>query len=582
MSNKTMSTLNIGNNSYEIKDAFARQKIEEMNNTTTEIKDRIDTLWDDCQTVTESVAEAVEMAAQAKKNADHTYSDMLKFLPTDSASGVIASFSDGADDIPLKSLVVGIEPVQDLHGYENPWPVGGGKNLFGLSDFTDAYHGVTYEYESLSGKLSTNGTSTAGAGTNVSEITVPEGTYTFSADFTNASGFAQILLRDKATDTNVEEIRADRPQRTVTLNGTYYIRIAAQEGSVNSGYINNIQLELGESKTNFAPYSNICPITGWTEANITKTGKNLIPDISNMLEQGTIEGSNGVEKTASNRVRTTLIPFPYDSIIDTGYKLTIPSGYKLALRFWTSSMVYVTAPVVGFQTSLRPEYYYGKDIAYARFVYGKTDNSDITPSQVSNIGFQLELGSTATDYEPYVSDTLSITFPSEAGTVYGGTLDVTNGVLTVDKAMVDLGAMTWFYQNISNHERFGGTGIRNTVAVPASTDVAVDAICSRYKVITANQTYNHNAGIGISVSNSDGTIYVYDGAYTDSTAFRTAMSGVQFCYPLATPITYQLTPTEVKSFLGQNNIYTDCGNVSVKYHADTTTYINRKIAEAIN
>lgn len=49
MSNKIMSTLNIGNNSYEIKDAFARQKIEEIDNATTEMEDKIDTLWDDYQ-----------------------------------------------------------------------------------------------------------------------------------------------------------------------------------------------------------------------------------------------------------------------------------------------------------------------------------------------------------------------------------------------------------------------------------------------------------------------------------------------------------------------------------------------------
>lgn len=42
MNNKTMSNLNIGNNSYEVKDAFARQKIEEMNNTTIEMEDKME------------------------------------------------------------------------------------------------------------------------------------------------------------------------------------------------------------------------------------------------------------------------------------------------------------------------------------------------------------------------------------------------------------------------------------------------------------------------------------------------------------------------------------------------------------
>lgn len=42
---------------------------------------------------------------------------------------------------------------------------------------------------------------------------------------------------------------------------------------------------------------------------------------------------------------------------------------------------------------------------------------------------QIEVG-TATDYEPYKSEEISISWESEAGTVYGGTLNVTTGELT--------------------------------------------------------------------------------------------------------------------------------------------------------
>ena len=38
----------------------------------------------------------------------------------DTASGGIASFPDGADGLPVKDLTVGIEPVQNLHGYDSP------------------------------------------------------------------------------------------------------------------------------------------------------------------------------------------------------------------------------------------------------------------------------------------------------------------------------------------------------------------------------------------------------------------------------------------------------------------------------
>ena len=40
----------------------------------------------------------------------------------------VMTFADGADGVPMQ-VQVGIDPVQDLHGYDHPWPAGGGKNL---------------------------------------------------------------------------------------------------------------------------------------------------------------------------------------------------------------------------------------------------------------------------------------------------------------------------------------------------------------------------------------------------------------------------------------------------------------------
>lgn len=44
-------------------------------------------------------------------------------------------------------------------------------------------------------------------------------------------------------------------------------------------------------------------------------------------------------------------------------------------------------------------------------------------------------------------------------------------------------------------------------------------------------------------------------------AGATPTTGAQVVYPLATPQTYQLTPTQVSTLLGQNNIFADCGQV---------------------
>lgn len=56
----------------------------------------------------------------------------------------------------------------------------------------------------------------------------------------------------------------------------------------------------------------------------------------------------------------------------------------------------------------------------------------------------------------------------------------------------------------------------------------------------------------------------------------------QLMYPLATPITYHLTPQEITSLLGTNNVWANTGNSDVEYRADTKMYITKKITEAVN
>ena len=65
-------------------------------------------------------------------------------------------------------------------------------------------------------------------------------------------------------------------------------------------------------------------------------------------------------------------------------------------------------------------------------------------------------------------------------------------------------------------------------------------------------------GDGVTVSQ----IQVKDSAYSDPTVFKNAMNGVQLVYELATPQTYQLTPTQISMLVGgQNNVWVDTSAV---------------------
>lgn len=328
---------------------------------------------------------------------------------------------------------------------------------------------------------------------------------------------------------------------TTSTAGAFYTDMVTPLEKLLVGFIPK------QSGTGTPSPSNIRPIEGWTSVTVNHNGKNLFDRDKPLVPDSYISNDGTIKSSTSYQYSDYYTPVdPNTEYIFSG---TFSGSAYNTISFYDVNKNFIgrlvpASPNTGAQFTTPSNCY------YIRFNMGK--NADLST-------IQLEVGSTATTYEAYKF----ATHTSALGqTVYGGTVDLVSGVLTVDKAMVDLGTMSWFYQSIPNHERFGGTGIRGIVALPASPNVVVDAKCSQYKVITANQTYSHNAGIGISVTSSDGTVYVYDDAYTDPTAFRTAMSGVQFCYPLATPQTYQLTPQQINTLMGNNTLTLDGGEVT--------------------
>jgi hypothetical protein len=185
---------------------------------------------------------------------------------------------------------------------------------------------------------------------------------------------------------------------------------------------------------------------------------------------------------------------------------------------------------------------------------------------------QIELGFTATAYEPYQGQTYEVTFPTEAGTVYGGTLDVTSGKLTVDHGIIDLGSVNWNYLSSSRPYFYTGLsayGAKNT----ESMNVKLDNYCSAYKPVNF---YEFN---DFCVAYYQNNVRIKDPRYTDAASFKTAVTGVTYCFELAQTVEIDLIMTEIKTLLGMNNLWSDAGNTAITYPADTKLYIDNKIAE---
>ena len=170
--------------------------------------------------------------------------------------------------------------------------------------------------------------------------------------------------------------------------------------------------------------------------------------------------------------------------------------------------------------------------------------------------------------------TYPITFPTEAGTVYGGYIDPINGELVVDGVMVDL-------ETFTPSVRYEGD-VNKTISITLpKTYTGYGAfrgfVCSAYVV---------KGGVS-SVSDLSTPDDKDVGIYRYANVTKPETKTVYFVMPkgltlngemvffTTVPQTYSLTSIEIKTLLGTNNIWADTGNTEVTYRADTALYIKR-------
>ena len=204
----------------------------------------------------------------------------------------------------------------------------------------------------------------------------------------------------------------------------------------------------------------------------------------------------------------------------------------------------------------------------------------------------IESGSAKTSYEPYsnicpISGHTSVTitdYDSESNTatvtiqldqtVYGGSLNLTTGELTVTHKGIDMGGLTWNYD--AGTTRFY-SGVISDIDAP-SGDVVADVITEQFKATYASgQPAREDGTIAISVS---GAAWVYNtSSGTDKTAFASLVDGHMMVYKLAAPTTIQLTPDQLTMLKGYNRLSSDGGgDITLTYKADRLAAIEAALA----
>lgn len=613
----------------------------------------------------------------------------------DTASGAIASFPDGAG-LPMRSLLAQIEPQQDLHGQDAPYPAGGGKNKIDEDTVWASF-------------LQSDG-SFLGRGGDISPIKcyIPSelvGTQlTFSAYIKKPSGSSISNIRVEATAggssnignvVNSESYTLSKVTFTPTATSDY-VRIAYGDGSTENLQFKDVQLEAGSSATTFAPYSNICPISGWQSLSGQRTGVNVfggeafanaimekVPnatiDTVNKTVTFTASKINGIvlfDKFKPNTQYTffcrsignaTNLDIVYTDgvrygISTNGATLSNPSKSILCISGswhtgnttvyyedfgviegaltaddfvpYTGEPVSVTFGALG--KNLLPNKIYKENayrmqlgiastseyiklpagtykvsVGYASGVTagsvfwcdGTGDAHDSTvitlPNdsdrvriwifkdglQVSDVlWWQVELGSSASSYEPYND------------TVYGGTATY-NGdgtwTLVADHFL-------YVYDGTERFEKSGTAlngfynNLINPVVIPQKFpaminygDVAeiTSEISSMFKMTRDANYYKTTYGVCYldSGMNFDCDPAIF-GSTIDSFKAKlaelySAGTPVSVFAKIATPLTYTITTGElISTLVGQNNVWVDTGDVSVTYQASIKGYIDKVLA----
>ena len=204
--------------------------------------------------------------------------DTNTYEKTISEASAIQSFDDGSE-WPM-GMQIAVDPVQDLHGYSNPWPGGGGKNLLPKGS-TSTVSGITFTVND-DGTVLVTGTSTSSAsvfwGT---AVTLPAGNYILNGCPSGGGVDSYRIDVRKSVAGEMVSQNADTGNGanvTISEAASVYvcIRVAANYAFPSAGLLFKPMIRLStETDATYAPYENICPISGWTVANVSVTGKNL-------------------------------------------------------------------------------------------------------------------------------------------------------------------------------------------------------------------------------------------------------------------------------------------------------------------
>ena len=426
--------------------------------------------------------------------------------------------------------IITFEPIQDLHGQSKPYPAGGGKNKY--SD----------------GNITISDTVYAGL-----ELTSPilAGTYKASAILSsNITSSARLAFRrsDGSAITAVDVVY-NASGRSIsdsfTLPETAYrlYFYVAGLGESGSRTWTNIMVAPSDADQSYAPYENICPISGYDKAEVLSHK----PILS--YQHNTAIGSDGK-------------PYTYESGMILNPKIDCKNGEVFYASFVRPS---ISIDLVCHCYGINNNY-----LGYSRI----TNSGYFIPSEVRSgcTSFILQINNSGTvDPSSYIFETTDIS-ESLGQTVYGGSLDVRTGKFTVEfvKKVYD-GSSDESWTKSTNAFYIAAHDLIKVFDYANSIKCDKLQLTSYFNIVDGSIT-NAIAGYKDSGGAYPGQNWIYIGAsgISDVASLKTWLSNnpIEVVFELAksVQIEIQLTPHEIPLLNDYAYLSTNGSLITLAYH----------------
>lgn len=328
---------------------------------------------------------------------------------------------------------------------------------------------------------------------------------------------------------------------------------------------------------------NPLPITGRTEATVWRMGQNLL----NYDVWRTVGTTRGISVFENNGVTLTATENDaYTRYNTTQSRIYVREGMTVTLSWEENTNksggvnIFPNGSTQGYvrvdnRDSKRLSYTVPGGVSFITFRFGVA----LAGETISYKNIQVTIGETVPPYTPYSGSAYPISWQAEAGTVYGGTVDVVSGVLTSTMKYIivdgdsNIGKENTGWAN--NYEAFYINISANKGIQPPSTLDTPNALSNQLRVVGYQDLRRGDRPFDFSLTGG--------GSYIDWTSTsmtleeekaRLAETPIYICYELVNPQTYQLTGQQIKTILGTNNVWADSGDVTAEWGEDPSGLYN--------